>query len=174
VNDLNQVVKNDWAGFLNDRVNAIQPRVNAEGIEQGGYKLVYTEKPSEYLKASMASRGSGRDVWFSLGIAFDNDGVTISDVRVGSAADKAKLIPGQKVMAVNGRVYSKDALHAAIRQSKTGSAPMHFILQNDTIVTEVDVDYHDGDRYPTLERVEGTPAYLDEIVKPLAEAAGAK
>jgi predicted metalloprotease with PDZ domain len=174
VSDLNQVVKNDWAGFLNDRVNGINPHVNAEGIEQGGYKLVYTEKPSEYLKASMASRGSGRDAWFSLGIALESDGSTISDVRVGSAADKAKFIPGQKIMAVNGRVFSKDALHAAIRQAKTASKPIHFILQNDTLVTEADVDYHDGDRYPTLIRVEGTPALLDDIVKPLAQAAGAK
>ena len=174
VSDLNQVVKNDWAGFLNDRVNGINPRVNVEGIEQGGYKLVYTEKPSEYLRASMASRGSGRDMWFSLGIAFDSDGSTISDVRVGSAADKAKLIPGQKIMAVNGRVFSKDALHAAVRQAKTAPAPLHFILQNDSLVTEADVDYHDGERYPTLVRVEGTPAYLDDIAAPLAQAAGGK
>lgn len=168
--DLNQVVKNDWAGFLSDRVNAIQPHVNAEGIEQGGYKLVYTEKPSELLRARMANgRGAGIDVWFSLGIALDNDGTTISDVRVGGAADKAKIIPGEKIMAVNGRVYSKDALHAAIRQAKNSSVPLHFILQNDQQVVEADVDYHDGDRYPTLERVEGTPAYLDDIAKPLAK-----
>jgi hypothetical protein len=41
-------------------------------------------------------------------------------------------------------------------------------------VTEADVDYHDGERYPTLLRVEGTPAYLDDIAKPLAQTAGAK
>jgi hypothetical protein len=35
------------------------------------------------------------------------------------------------------------------------------------------MDYHDGERYPTLQRVEGTPAYLDDIVKPLGPA-GAK
>ena len=169
VSDLNQVVKNDWAGFLNDRINTVQPRVNTEGIEQGGYKLVYTEKPSEYQRARMASRSNAVDVWFSLGLALDNDGTTITDVRVGSAADKAKLIPGEKIMAVNGRVYSRDALHAAIRQAKTSSVPLHFILQSDTLVIETDVDYHDGERYPTLVRVEGTPAYLDDIAKPLAK-----
>jgi thiamine pyrophosphate-dependent acetolactate synthase large subunit-like protein len=71
-------------------------------------------------------------------------------------------------MAVNGRVYSKDALRAAIRQAKNSPAPIHLILQNDMLVSEVDVDYHDGERYPTLERVEETPAYLDDIAKPLA------
>jgi predicted metalloprotease with PDZ domain len=170
VTDLNEVVKNDWAEFLNDRVNGIHPHVNVEGIEQGGYKLVYADKPSEYQRARLASRGA-MDVWFSLGIAFDNDGTTISDVRVGGPADKAKFIPGEKIMAVNGRVYSKDALHAAIKQGKSSSAPIHFILQNETLVTVADVNYHDGERYPTLERVEGTPDYLDDIAKPLAKAA---
>jgi predicted metalloprotease with PDZ domain len=168
VADLNRVVKYDWAGFLNDRVNGVNARVNLEGIEQGGYKLVYIDKPNDYLKASFAlQRGATKDVWFSLGISVDNDG-TVTDVRMGGPADKAKFIPGEKLMAINGRVYSKEALHAAIRQSKTESAALHFILQNDTLVTLVDVDYHDGERYPTLVRVEGTPAYLDDIAKPLA------
>jgi predicted metalloprotease with PDZ domain len=168
VTDLNQVVKYDWAGFLNDRVNGVNPHADLEGIEQGGYKLVYTEKPSDYQKAGLMMRGAGRDVWFSLGIAFDTDGITISDVRVGGPADQAKFVPGEKIIAINGKVYSKDVLHAAIRQAKTASTPLRFILQNDTLVTLVDVDYHDGERYPTLVRVEGTPAYLDDIAKPLA------
>jgi predicted metalloprotease with PDZ domain len=169
VADLTAVVKYDWGTFLNDRVNNINPHVDVEGIEQGGYKLVYTEKPSEYQKARMAARWGNTDFWFSLGIAFDNDGVAISDVRVEGPADKAKFIPGQKILAVNGKIFSRDALHAAIKQSKTSSAPIHFILQYDTTVTEADVDYHDGERYPTLVRVEGTSAYLDEIAQPLAK-----
>jgi predicted metalloprotease with PDZ domain len=168
VNDLNEVVKYDWARFLNDRVNGIHPHVNLEGIEQGGYKLVYTDKPSEYQKARLAGYGAAIDVWFSLGIALDNDGTTIRDVRVGGPADKARFIPGEKIMAVNGRVYSKDALHVAIKHSRTSSTPIHFILQNATFVAVADVDYHGGERYPTLERVEGTPDYLDDIARPLA------
>jgi hypothetical protein len=34
-------------------------------------------------------------------------------------------------------------------------------------VSNAEIDYHDGERYPALERVEGTPAYLDDITKPL-------
>ena len=30
------------------------------------------------------------------------------------------------------------------------------------------IDYHDGERYPSLVRVDGTPDYLDDITKPLA------
>jgi predicted metalloprotease with PDZ domain len=170
VADLNAVAKYDWASFLNDRVAEINPHVDLAGIEQGGYKLIYADQPSDYEKARFALRSGTMDVWFSLGMALDPDG-TITDVRVGGPADKAKLIPGQKILAVDGRVYSKDALHAAIRGAKTTSAQMHFILQSDTLVTLTDLDYHDGERYPTLVRNEGTPAYLDDIVAPLAKSA---
>jgi predicted metalloprotease with PDZ domain len=167
VNDLNEVVKYDWSGFLNDRVNGIHPSVDLGGIEQGGYTLVYRDKPSEFEKARFGLQSPARDVWFSIGVALDANG-TISDVRVGGPADKAKFIPGEKILAINGTVYSKESLHAAIRKSKTASGPMQFILQNETLVSLVDLDYHDGERYPTLVRKEGSPAYMDDIAKPLA------
>jgi hypothetical protein len=68
---------------------------------------------------------------------------------------------------VNGHVFSADALRAAIREAKGGTEPIHLIVQADSFVSVVDVNYHDGERFPALERVEGTPAYLDDITKPL-------
>ena len=44
------------------------------------------------------------------------------------------------------------------------------IVQSDTLVSTVAIDYHDGERYPSLVRVDGTPDYLDEILKPLTPA----
>jgi len=41
------------------------------------------------------------------------------------------------------------------------------IVQADTFVSNVEIDYHEGERYPVLERVEGAPAYLDDVTKPL-------
>jgi predicted metalloprotease with PDZ domain len=169
--DLNQVVKYDWATFLHDRVDKINPRADLAGIEQGGYKLVYTDKPSKSERTVMATggrRGGGVNVWYSLGLRINGEGV-IGDIRWGGPADKAKFAPGAKIIAVNGIVYSADALKAAIKQAKGKSEPIHFILQSDTFVTMGDIDYHDGERYPTLVRVEGTPAYLDDITKPLTK-----
>jgi len=40
-------------------------------------------------------------------------------------------------------------------------------VQADSFVSTVELDYHDGERYPALERVDATPAYLDDITKPL-------
>jgi predicted metalloprotease with PDZ domain len=171
--DLNQVVKYDWATFLHDRVDKPNPRADLAGIEQGGYKLVYTDKPnpSERTMASTGNRRSGGiNVWYSIGIRVTGEGV-ISDVRWAGPADKAKLAPGQKIIAVNGVIFSPEALKSAIKEAKGKTEPIHLILQSDTFVTLADIDYHDGERYPTLVRVEGTPAYLDDITKPLTTPA---
>lgn len=169
--DLNQVFPYDWAKFLRDRVYTVQPHVNLEGIEQSGWKLVYTDKPNEYEEANFSafSRGMpGTNVWYSLGLRIDAQG-TIGDVRVGSPADAAKLAPGEKILAANGQIYSPDAIKDAVRATKTGSS-VTLIVQNDTHVRTVAIDYHEGERYPHLERIAGTPDYLDEIAAPLTPA----
>jgi predicted metalloprotease with PDZ domain len=170
VQDLNQVVPYDWAGFLHDRVDRIRPRADVAGIEQGGYKLVYKDKPNESertLAGAFARRGGGGpDCWYSIGLRISGDG-TVFDVRWNGAADKARLTPGQKVLAVNGQIFTSDVLRQAIRDAKGNTQPIRLIVQSDTWVSNAEIDYHDGERYPVLERVEGTPAYLDDITKPL-------
>jgi predicted metalloprotease with PDZ domain len=175
VADLNQVAPYDWARFIHDRVAEIEPHADLAGIEQGGYKLEYADKPSKgetTLNGSGGARGAGIDVWYSIGIRIGSDG-TISDVRWDGPADKAKLTPGQKIFAVNGEVYSSDRLRAAIREAKRKTEPIHLIVQTNSFVSLVDLDYHDGEKYPVLVRAEGTVDYLDEITKPLATAPGA-
>ena len=69
-------------------------------------------------------------------------------------------------MAVNDKVYSADALRAAIRETKDAkdsSKAIRVIVQADSFVSTTQIDYHDGERHPALERVEGTPAYLDDM-----------
>jgi predicted metalloprotease with PDZ domain len=167
--DLNQVVKNDWAAFIHDRVDAINPHADLAGIEQGGYKLVFTDKPTKSARTIASAGGprrAGVDVWYSIGIRVTGEG-NISDVRWNGPADKAQLFPGQKIIAVNGNIFSSDALKSAIKDAKGKTEPIHFVLQSDTFVTNADIDYHDGERYPSLLRVDGTPDYLDDITKPL-------
>jgi predicted metalloprotease with PDZ domain len=104
--------------------------------------------------------------WYSIGLRLGNDG-SIGDVRWKSAAYKARLSPGQKVIAVDGRIFSADVLRDAIRKAKDSKEPIRMIVQADSFVSSVEIDYHDGERYPALERVIGKPAYLDDIVEPL-------
>jgi predicted metalloprotease with PDZ domain len=169
INDLNQVVKYDWATFMHDRVDAINPHADLAGIEQGGYKLVFTDKPtrsSRTIASTGGPRRGGVDVWYSIGLRVNGEG-NVTDVRWNGPADKSNLFPGEKIIAVNGNIFSGDALRAAIKDAKGKSEPIHLILQGDTFVTNADLDYHEGERYPSLVRVDGTPAYLDDITKPL-------
>ena len=180
--DLNQVVPYDWATFIHDRIDNINPHADLAGIERGGYKLVFTDKPSPSERTmAMAGgrRGAGINAWYSLGLRVSGEAGmsgaggmngasgTITDVRWGSPADKANIAPGAKIIAVNGNIFSADALRAAIRDAKGKTEPIHLILQSDTFVTLADIDYHDGERYPVLERIPNTPPYLDDITTPL-------
>jgi hypothetical protein len=77
------------------------------------------------------------------------------------------LAPGEKIIAVDGQIFSSDALREAIRKAKGSNKPICLIMQADSFVRTAEIDYHEGERYPALERVNGTPDYLDEITKPL-------
>ncbi len=172
VQDLNAVAPYDWATFLREQIVQITPHADLAGIERGGYKLVYADKPNASVSAIQSAIASfpgatpTLDAWFSIGILVGNDG-NIQDVRWNSPAAKAKLAPGYKIIAVNGQVFSGDRLRAAIRDAKGKSEPIQITLQSDTFLSTADIDYHDGERYPALERVTGKPAYLDDITKPV-------
>ena len=80
-----------------------------------------------------------------------------------------------KVASFNGYVFvtpeynhgTSAALKNAIDAAKNNSEPIHLVVQSENYVNNFDIDYHDGERYPVLERAEGTPDYLDDITKPL-------
>ncbi len=163
--DLNQVVPYDWAGFLHERVTTLAPHADLSGIAHGGYKLAFTDKPTSFEKALLDTR-HWIDTWYSVGLRMDQTG-KVSDVRVNSAADQARLFPGEKIMAVNGIVYSNDAFITALKDAKGSSGPIQLVVQADKYVYNVDLNYHDGEKYPHLERMEGVPALLDEITKPM-------
>ncbi len=172
VADLNEVMPYDWATFLHDRVDKINPRADLAGIERGGYKLVYTNQPNPSEKVVDeygGQRYKGVNAWYSLGLRVGPDG-WIQDVRWNGPADKARIAPTAKILAVNGLIFSTDALHDAIRDAKGTTEPIHLTLQIDSFLTTADIDYHDGERYPVLERVTGTPDLLDDITKPLASS----
>jgi predicted metalloprotease with PDZ domain len=149
-------------------VNSHGPGAPLGGLENSGWKLVYTETPNE-------SRESGEtamhltDVQFSLGFVVRDtggeNGDEVIDVIPGSAAAQAGIAPGMKLVAVNGRRWSPDDLHAAIRQTKSGKAPIELLIENEDFFQTYAVNYHGGERYPHLERISGKPDLLGEIAK---------
>jgi hypothetical protein len=60
-----------------------------------------------------------------------------------------------------------------LKRAKGTSEPIEFIVSNDNHFRTLKIDYHEGEKYPHLERDPSAPDLLDDIVKPLAPAAAA-
>jgi predicted metalloprotease with PDZ domain len=167
VNGLNQVLPYDWRKFLRDRLDTYGPGAPLGGITNGGWKLVYTDKPSEYTKAVAKTR-KFVDARFSVGLALDEKG-GIQDVIYGSPAWKAGIAPGSTLVAVNGRKFDPDLFADALKAGKDSSARLELLVSNSDFYKVHDIDYHGGERYAHLVRDESKPDLLDEIIKPVAK-----
>jgi predicted metalloprotease with PDZ domain len=170
VQDLNAVAPYNWRAFLTERLNSHAAHAPLGGIDHGGYKLIYTADPTDFAQA-LFDHAKVVNAWFSAGVTVKDTG-ELRDVRVGSPAFVAGLGPGEKLVAVNGRAFTGDVFKRAIREAKGGNEPIELIVSNDDQFRTVKLEYHDGERYPRLQRVDGTPDLLDEIVKPLAPVKG--
>jgi predicted metalloprotease with PDZ domain len=152
---LNAVAPYDWAGFFHTWVDdiAIHP---PDGFTADGWKLVYTDKPSHWVRKN--------NFWFSLGFS-ELDGI-VGDVRQGSPAWNASLGINTKIVAVNGRTYSADVLFDALGEARSTHAPIALLVQRGGVYRSISIPYFEGPRYPHLVRIEGTPDRLTEVVKP--------
>ncbi len=164
---LNGVARYDWASYLRRFAYERNPPF-LDGIEASGWKLVYTDEPSEYEKQYMSRPESPRHIYnfaWSIGLTMARDGL-INDVRWNGPAFKAGVSTGATLVAVDGKSYSSDVLKEAIGAAKNGKSPIRLTLKYQGGYRTVSVDYHDGLQYPHLVRVKGTPDYLGEIIAP--------
>ena len=165
VQALQAVAPYDWAGYFHDRLTAISPQAPVGGIEAGGWKVDYSAKPPE-------SQGGGRfagglNAIYSVGLRMGTDG-NVQDSLFGGPAYLAGITAGMRVVAINDRAFTPELLHDALEASTKNDQPIRFLLVNDDYYKTCSVNYHGGERYPHLVRVEGKPDLLDEIAKPLA------
>jgi predicted metalloprotease with PDZ domain len=167
VKALHAVEPYDWAAFLRERLDSIGKPVPLDGLRRGGYRLIYTDTPTDFQKN--ADEQTNRvDFLFSLGVVIDDKDQqgTIMQVMWDSPAFKAKLTEGTQILAVNGFGYSKEVLADAIRSAHAaGSAPIELIVKTRDLYRVASVDYHDGLRYPRLERDASSAALLDEVLR---------
>jgi predicted metalloprotease with PDZ domain len=154
----------DWAAFLHQRLEGRGPGAPLDGLARGGYRLIFTETPTTYFKSNEARRGI-IDLTYSLGLTIGKDGV-LSEVLWDGPAFQAGLTEGTQIVAVNGVTYSEGELDDAVRQAKGAAKPIELLVRDKQEFRTVRIDYHDGPRYPRLERVVGAPALLDEILTP--------
>ena len=57
------------------------------------------------------------------------------------------------------------ALHDAIAAAKAGAAPIALVVENGSFNETYKLDYHGGERYPHLERVNSKPDVIADLIK---------
>jgi len=162
---LNAVHPHDWASFLRTRLDASGPDAKAplDGLARGGYRLTYTDSLTAGEKRIQS--GWATDFQYSLGFTLSSSN-KLTGVRWGGRAFEADIGPGWELVAVNDRAASAEVLRDAVTAAKGTDKPISLLLKNGDRYRTVAFDYHDGLRYPRLERIPGTPDRLGDILAP--------
>ena len=160
VKTLNALAPFDWATFFHTRLNSTSAEAPVGGIENGGWKVTFSDKPTKLE----GRRGNIGEV-YSIGLQVGSDGV-VTDSIVGSPAFEAGISSQMKIIGVNGRLYTPELLSDAVKSAKDTSQPITLLVVVDDYFRTCTITYHGGPRYPHLERDGDRPDYLDELIKP--------
>lgn len=167
VETLKSIAPYDWARFVRERLDATPPPTADEALENSGWKLIYTDQLNR-----MDENSDWLTRWltytYSIGIIVSDDGY-VSDVVHDSAAYKAGLGPGMRISSIGGKTFSAESLRQAIRDARSSTSPIPITAANGRQVQDYSIDYHEGLKFPHIERDKSKPDYLSEILRPLAK-----
>jgi predicted metalloprotease with PDZ domain len=162
VNALNDVLPYDWKTFFRALLDGHGPGAPLDGIARGGYRLVYQDSPSSYLKDS-ETRRKVTDLTYSIGLTMAADGRVIDVLWEGPGYQNGVTV-GTQIVAVNSTAYDADRLKKAIKEAEKTSMPIEFLLKNGDRYRTIRIGYFGGMRYPHLVRDESKPDHLDRIL----------
>jgi predicted metalloprotease with PDZ domain len=168
---LEATVPFDWRGLLTKRLTATTDDAPLDGLTRAGWKLGASDKQTDLHKEN-ESDAKTIDATASLGLTLKQDG-TVADVVPGKLAHRAGIGPGMKVAAVNSRRWSDSVFRAALAATRT-SGRIELLLEQGDVFQTATLTHKEGERYPVLERIEGQPDLLAEIVRPLTPTGEAK
>lgn len=175
---LNKIAPYDWMKFFQDRVYSLHPAVPMDGFTRGGYRLAYTDKMPSWLTRGENMPGGGADFSTSLGFSLGGGRPgtpaapqnELSNVWWNSPAFQAGITPDMQIVSVNGKAYSTEVLRSAITDAEKTKQPIDLQFRRGEEYKSFSIPYYGGLRIPTLERVDGTTDYLDEILAPSRRA----
>src|SRR5204862_7622866 len=101
---------------------------------------------------------------YSFALCLRDDGHNTDTIEDMPAA-KAGSVPGMAVIAVNGKKFSVDVLHDALRATRNSSEPLELLVENTDYYKVFKIDYHGGEKFPHLVRDESKPDLLSDIIK---------
>jgi predicted metalloprotease with PDZ domain len=161
---LNAIAPYDWKKHFDERLSSLSPRAPLAGITNNGWRLVFNDTPNTALQAN-EDRRKVHDLTYSLGMTVNTmpgartEGY-VRDVWMNGPAFKAGIGPGMRIVSVNGRRWTREVMDKAIR----AKGPIELLVQNNEEFQTMTVDYHDGLRYPHLERTESGADGLSAVL----------
>ena len=159
---LNKVLPFDWETFFAARVDTVAQSAPLDGLARGGYRLAYSAAPNAVWR-DQENRNRSANLMYSIGLSADSGG-KITAVQWDSPAFAAGLNTALTITGVNGASFSVERLRAAV--AGTPTRPVDLLIRAGDEYRNVRINYNGGHRYPVLERIEGAPAYLDDILQP--------
>jgi predicted metalloprotease with PDZ domain len=180
VHGLDEVAPGDWASFFATRVDSVRTEPPLAGIEAAGWSVAYADSVNPLMELVDSERERS-DYRYSLGFRVSRGG-TIPDVLPDSPAARAGMAPGMKLIAVDGRLWSREALDDALAATRPaesdpakaadagprGRTSLELLAAQGDFVRAYRLEGLDGPRFATLRRRPGTPDVLAGILAPLA------
>jgi predicted metalloprotease with PDZ domain len=166
IRGLNSVLPYDWRGFWTERLNRTRAGAPLEGIKASGWHLSFDTEPTAEQRGAEVV-GKKTNLQYSLGFDLKDDAV-ITNIVPGSPADVAGIAPGSRLIAVDGRKYSKEVLQDALSAGGPEARALKLLIAKDDMFGTIEVHYAGKSRYPRLERDASTPDLLSTILAPHA------
>ncbi|MBS7457032.1 M61 family metallopeptidase [Coralloluteibacterium stylophorae] len=159
---LEAVAPHDWTTFLRSRLDANAPPL--DGLAAAGWRLVFTDTPGDMDKA-LAAAYKVADFTYSLGLTVSAESSEVGAVRWDGPAFQAGLVPGSTLVAVDGEAYTAERLETAVRAAAADrQRTIDLLIKDGELYRTVRIDYHEGLKYPHLERIPGAPDRLSKIL----------
>jgi predicted metalloprotease with PDZ domain len=160
---LASVVPADWRAIIHRHLDSLGPQTLLEALKGSGWELSYSAEKNTYVEAQQKRRKQTNRLW-SIGMRVDDKDTVLETVEDRAAAH-AGVGPGMKLLAVNGRKYSADALDAAIVAAQLSRKPIELLIESGDYFRVISVAYTDGPRWPHMKRIEGHADLLSETLK---------
>lgn len=159
-NALNKIAPNDWADFLNHKLNDHDNDGLLDGLGKNGYALSFSETPTPYFLNHEKDDGV-TDLTFSIGATVDANGTVRSLVWHGPAFN-AGVSLGNRILEIGNKPFSSETLKATVANST--QTPVRLNLDTDEGQIAVEIPYRGPLRYPYLKRVPGTADGLTKVL----------
>lgn len=161
VKSLKEIAPFDWEKFFLDRLNSHDAQPPLGGLTRAGWQVEYSDSANGQV--ALRERLEQKiDASWSIGVVVLANGL-VQDVLPASETFQAGVAPGMMVTQVNGEKWSIPAFRKAIVRAKDPSHALDLTLQQGRRQLECRLQYHEGEKYPHLQRIQGKEDLLQKI-----------